>query len=59
MPFLVLVLIAKFFAEVIRVRKTREAKPQSLCVDCFYAHVQYGANGRRAISCTYGGPCAR
>jgi hypothetical protein len=30
-----------------------KAKP--ICADCFYAHVQYGANARRAISCTYGG----
>jgi hypothetical protein len=37
------------------IRKIRVPKPQPLCADCFYAHVQYAANARRAISCTYGG----
>jgi len=32
-----------------------EPKPVLLCADCFHAHVQYTANARRAISCTYGG----
>jgi hypothetical protein len=57
MPFAIFVLIFKFAAEVVRVlvRKARALKPQSLCADCSHAHVQYGANGRCAISCTYGG----
>ena len=55
MPVVIMFLI-KLVVEVIRaVRKIRAAKPKPLCVDCSYAHVQYGANGRRAISCTYGG----
>ena len=36
-------------------RKAREAKPNSLCMDCLNAHVQYAANGRRETSCGYGG----
>jgi hypothetical protein len=57
MPFAVFALILKFVAEIVRAlrRKAREAKPRPLCADCFYAHVQYGSNARRAISCTYGG----
>lgn len=36
-------------------RRAQEPKPQPLCANCLHAHVQYGANGKRAISCTYGG----
>jgi hypothetical protein len=36
-------------------RKIRAPKPEPLCRNCFYAHMQYAANARRAISCTYGG----
>jgi hypothetical protein len=36
-------------------RRARKPKPQSLCNECAFAHVQFGACGRRAISCTYGG----
>jgi hypothetical protein len=57
MPLAVFVLLFKFIAEVVRVivRKMREVKPEPLCAECFFAHVQYGANARRSISCTYGG----
>jgi hypothetical protein len=57
MPLAVFALIFKFVAKVVRVlvRKAREMKPKPLCADCSHAHVQYGANGRCAISCTYGG----
>lgn len=53
----VLFLFIKLIAEGIRAaaHKTSAAKPQSLCAGCVFAHVQYGANGRRATSCTYGG----
>jgi hypothetical protein len=61
MPMAIFVLVIKFMAEFVRalVRKAREAKPQPLCVDCFHAHVQYAANGRREISCGYGGAVRR
>jgi len=53
----VLFLFIKLVVEGIRaaVHKARVPKPQPLCANCSNAHVQYGANGRRAISCTYGG----
>ncbi len=35
--------------------RSRERSAETLCAFCSFAHVQYGANGRRAISCTYGG----
>ena len=31
------------------------AKTKGLCSKCAYAHIQFGACGRRAISCTFGG----
>lgn len=37
------------------VRRPRAMKPQTLCANCSNAHMQYGANGRHAISCTFGG----
>jgi hypothetical protein len=57
MPFVILFLLFKFVFKGVRlfVRKARQVKPRPLCADCFFAHVQYAANGRRAISCTYGG----
>jgi hypothetical protein len=43
--------------EAVRVfrHKAHEAKRAPLCADCFFAHVQYAADARRAISCAYGG----
>jgi len=57
MPFFVLVMFLKVIYEAIRVfrNKNRAAKPEPLCVSCLHAHVQYAANARRAISCSYGG----
>jgi len=57
MPLAVFILIFNCVAQFARAlgRKARKVKPQPLCADCSYAHVQYAANGRRAISCTYGG----
>ena len=55
MPFII-ALLWKVLLDAIRaIRKARGSKPESLCADCFFAHVQYGANGRKAISCTFGG----
>ncbi len=34
-------------------RKGNKAKPR--CLECNFAHIQYAANGRRVISCTYNG----
>ena len=41
---------------VVRQRKRAEAgKADSLCAGCLHAHIQHAVNGKRAISCTYGG----
>ena len=51
----VLVVLIKLVVEAIRsaLRKTRPVKPQPVCAGCSNAQVQYGAEGRRAISCTF------
>jgi len=55
MPVVIFVLF-RLIVEVVRVvRGNRERKPQPVCVGCVFAHVQYAANGRIAISCTFGG----
>lgn len=57
MPEFIFAMVVGFLISAMRVlaRKRRAPEPKPLCADCFYAHVQYAANGRRAISCTYGG----
>ena len=40
-------------------RNKRKAAPEPLCTKCINAHVQYGTNGRRAISCAFGGVVQR
>lgn len=37
------------------VKRSRAPKAKPLCTECVFAHVQYGACGRRVISCTFGG----
>lgn len=37
------------------VRNGRTPKPEPLCTGCAFAHMQHAANGKRAISCTFGG----
>jgi hypothetical protein len=56
MPWLFVALLFRIVMESVRgsIRERRAARPKPICTDCFYAHVQYGANARRAISCTYG-----
>ena len=36
-------------------QRSRAPKAKPLCTECVFAHVQYGACGRRVISCTFGG----
>jgi hypothetical protein len=57
MPFLILGAVMKFLVECVRaiVQRRSESKPEPLCAECSYAHVQYLAKGQRAISCTYAG----
>jgi hypothetical protein len=56
MPALFLALIVRLMVEIGKaVRKHTANKPRPLCTDCAHAHVQYAANGRRAIACTFAG----
>lgn len=57
MPLIIFAMVLTAVVEAVRAftRKPREAEPAALCADCAFAHIQYGANARRAISCTYGG----
>jgi hypothetical protein len=56
MPGIVVWLLVAAVIRAIRsARAQREVPAQSLCVDCASAHVQYGVNGKRATSCTFGG----
>ncbi len=56
MPIIVL-LVFKAIFEAVRLLRNKAAKPKadSLCTACSHAHIQFGANARRTISCTYGG----
>ena len=56
MPFFVVVLLMKIVVEAIRAfrRVTVATKPETLCVRCQFAHVQYAVNAKRAISCGFG-----
>jgi len=41
---------------VLRIMKRKSApKPRGLCAECSFAHIQYGADAKRATFCTYGG----
>lgn len=53
--FIFVILMNCFRALRSHLREVRESKPEPLCVNCFYAHLQYGSKAQRAISCTYGG----
>lgn len=46
-------LIVMAINSLVRRRNAPKAKP--LCNECTFAHIQFGACGRRAISCTFGG----
>jgi hypothetical protein len=57
MPSLIFILLFRVIASAVgkAVDNARNSKPQPLCAECFYAHVQFATKGRRAISCTFGG----
>lgn len=57
MPTILLFLVVRgLIAVVTAIRRNRLAnKPKPLCNECAFAHIQFGACGKRAISCTFGG----
>jgi hypothetical protein len=34
--------------------QANQPKPDPICVDCTFAHIQWSTNGRRDLLCTYG-----
>ena len=57
MPTILLVIIVRLVVMVVGAlaNRRRGSKPKPLCTECAFAHIQFGACGRRAISCTFGG----
>ena len=57
MPTILFVIIVRLVAMAVGAlaNRRRAAKPKPLCTECAFAHIQFGACGRRAISCTFGG----
>jgi hypothetical protein len=57
MPGMIFILFCKLMAEIVRavLQKVRTEKPDPICAECVFAHMQYTNKGKRAISCTYGG----
>lgn len=58
MPTILLVIVVRLIAMAIRAASARwrnASKPKALCHGCVFAHIQFGACGRRTISCTFGG----
>jgi hypothetical protein len=37
------------------IRRKRAPESRSLCAGCCFVHMQYAANGRNALFCTFGG----
>jgi len=56
-PLILYFLLVNIFVRIgaAAIRKRREPKPAPVCATCSFAHVQYAFNGRRSISCTFGG----
>ena len=57
MPWIVLWVIAMAVARLVRLIgvKRRASAPRGLCAGCKFVHMQYGATGRNAVFCTFGG----
>lgn len=61
MPFVAMIALIHPITAIAkaRVRRARENKAKSRCLDCNFAHIQYAASGRRATSCTFNGGLRR
>jgi hypothetical protein len=51
--FVVVNALTRLFVAI--ARRNREPEPAPMCADCSFAHMQYAVNGRRVISCRFGG----
>ena len=50
-----IVLYLVVIAVVRAIRDKRLPRTRSLCASCCFVHMQYAANGRNAVFCTFGG----
>lgn len=57
MPWILFYAIVFALARLVRQVRTRRARatPRGLCTSCTFVHMQYGATGRNAVFCTFGG----
>jgi hypothetical protein len=56
MPIIVYVIVIAILRAVSETLKRMRAKrPRGLCAGCSFVHMQYGATGRTAVFCTFGG----
>ena len=57
MPWIVYVIVISMLRSVFRaVKEIRVRRRQrGLCPGCAFVHMQYGATGRNAVFCTFGG----
>jgi len=56
MPLFVFAMFVGIVRGLIAALKRRREEPaRALCVDCAFVHMQYGATGRKAVFCTFGG----
>jgi hypothetical protein len=56
MPWIVYVIVISILRGVSEVVKRKRApRPRGLCAGCTFVHMQYGATGRNAVFCTFGG----
>jgi len=56
MPWIVYVIAISILRGVSEaVKRMRAKRARGLCAGCAFVHMQYGATGRNAVFCTFGG----
>jgi hypothetical protein len=55
LPILYLIVLGVVRGAVRAFRRMRAHRPRGMCAACRFVHLQYGATGRNAVFCTFGG----
>lgn len=56
MPLMILVLAMGILRGLIAAwKRPRKRVARALCTECAFVHMQYGATGKNAVFCTFGG----
>jgi hypothetical protein len=56
MPWIVYLIVISILRGAAEAGKGKRAqRPRGLCAGCAFVHMQYGATGRNAVFCTFGG----